>query len=98
TGDRECTCSSIRARHSSRVSAAMIVVSFLGVEARACRAFPLDSDRWTDLVHVPCQCYTRPETHPLWWMAARPARQAPCAAGDGGADHLGRRCQHIDMC
>src|SRR5206468_3383431 len=47
----KCTCSSVRSRHASRVSAAMIVVSFLFVEDIACRVFPLDYYRWTDIKH-----------------------------------------------
>src|SRR5262249_31686513 len=58
----KCTCSSVRSRHASSVSAAMIVVSFLFVEDIACRVFPLDSYRWTDIVHVSCQRFTRPGT------------------------------------
>jgi hypothetical protein len=94
----KCTCSSVRARHSSRVSAAMIVVSFLGDEERACRAFPRDSYRWTDIVHVPCQRSPSPEpSRPGAWPPAV-RRPAMCSEGGGCADHTGRPCQYAGTC
>ena len=70
----------------------------LRVEDITCSVFPLDYYRWTDLVHVPCQRFTRPGALPLWRGALRPARLATYAEGGGGADPTGRPCRHSDTC
>jgi len=46
--------------------------------------------RWTDLMHVPYQRFTRPEALPPWCVASRLGQQGTSSKGGSSKDSTGR--------